>query len=101
MVESDYCRVNSDTGTSQLEGYFCFDTVFNVRKKVLIEAEIRVLEKGLDYAHIQNKINELELSSDLEKFCRRMRLKWYFRNEPTSDFTNVSSLTLKSSLKPP
>lgn len=72
---------NSSTGISQLESYFWLDTVFNVFKKVLTEAEIRVLEKGLDCAPIQNKINELELRSDFEELRRGIRLKWYFRNE--------------------
>ena len=40
--------------------------------------EIKILEKGLDYAPIQNKINEPELRRDFEVFARRMRLKWYF-----------------------
>ena len=46
--------------------------------------EIKILEKGFDYAPIQNKINKPELRKGFEDFARRMRLKWYFRNEPTS-----------------
>ena len=38
-------------------------------KKVLTDIEIKVLEKGLDYAPIQNKINEPELRRDFEEFC--------------------------------
>ena len=38
-------------------GYFCSDTVFNLSKKVLTETEIKILEKGLDYAPIQKSIN--------------------------------------------
>ena len=45
--------------------------------------EIKILKKGLDYVPIQNKINELELRRDFEDFARVIRLKWYFRNEPT------------------
>ena len=44
--------------------------------------KIKILEKGLDYALIQTKINEPELRRDFEDFARRVRLKWYFRNEP-------------------
>ena len=36
------------TYENRLTGYFCSDTVFNLSKKVLSDAEIRVLEKGLD-----------------------------------------------------
>ena len=45
-----------------MKGYFCLYTVFNLSKKILIEEEIKVLEKGLDFAPIQRKVNEPELS---------------------------------------
>ena len=72
---------------SRLSGYFCSDTVFNLSKRVPSGIEIKILEKGLDYSPIQRKINEPELRSDFEEFCRRMRLKWHFRNEPFENFT--------------
>ena len=50
---------------------------------------------------IQNKINEPELRRDFEDFARRMRLKWYFRNEPTPSFSERPSFPPKSSWKPP
>ena len=78
----------------RLEGYFCSDTVL----KVLTDTEIRILEKGLDFAPIQNKINEPELRSDFEEFCRRMRTKRHFRNEPTPETPIFSP---KSTWKPP
>ena len=48
--------------------------------KVLTDAEITILEKGLYFAPIQNKIHEPELRKDFEKFCKRMRIKYYFHN---------------------
>ena len=75
--------------------------MFNLSKKDLIEAEIKVLEKVLDYVPIQNKINEPELRSNFEEFCRRMRLKWYFGNDPTPDFSGKPSFTPISPWKPP
>ena len=48
---------------------------------MLIDTEINVLVKGLDFAPIQKKLNESELRSDFNEFCRRMRLKWHFRDE--------------------
>ena len=77
------------TSEGRLEGYFCSDTVFNLSRKVLTDTEIRILEKGLDFAPIQNKINEPELRTDFEEFCRRMRTKWHFRNEPTLEFSET------------
>ena len=37
--------------------------------------EIKILEKGPDYAIIQNKTNEPELVQEFEEFCHKMRLK--------------------------
>ena len=34
------------TYENRLTGYFCSDTVFNLSRKVLSDAEIKVLEKG-------------------------------------------------------
>ena len=53
----------------RLKGYFCSDTVFNLSGRVLFESEIRVLEKGLDFAPFQRKVNEPELRKDFEEFC--------------------------------
>ena len=74
------------TSEGRLEGDFCSDTAFNVSQKVLTDIEIRILEKGLDFAAIQNNINEPDLRSDFEEFYRRMRTKWHFRNMPVPEF---------------
>ena len=63
--------------------------------------EIKILEKWLDYTPIKNKINAPELRRNIEDFARRMRLKWYLRNEPTSSFRGHPSFKPKSSWKPP
>ena len=75
--------------------------IFNLSRKVLTDSAIKVLEKGLGYAPIKSKINETELRNDFEEFCRTMRLKWYFRNEPSSEFSETPSFTPKSSWKQP
>ena len=87
--------------SDRISSFFCSDTVFNLSKKVLSYMEIKVLEKGLDYTPIQNKINEQDLRRDIEDFARRMRLKWHLRNELTSSFSGHPSFTPKSSWKPP
>ena len=84
-----------------LTGYFCSDTIYNLSNRVLSDNEIKVLEKGLDFAPIQRKINEPELRSDFGEFCRRMRIKRLFRNEPTLDFSEKSAFHTKSSWNPP
>ena len=80
LQNNDFTGHKNSTETSRLKGYFYSETVFNLSKKALTEAEIKVLEKGLHYAIIQNKVIESELRSDFEEFCRIMHLKGYFPN---------------------
>ena len=87
----DNNREVNATEKSSLSGYFCSDTIFNLSRKILTDRDIKVLEKGFDYAPLQSKLNEPELRNYFEGFCRRMRLKWYFRNEPTSEFSETPS----------
>ena len=47
------------------------------------------------------KVNEPELRRDFEEFCRRMRIKWYFRNEISKHFSEVPAFSPKSSWEPP
>ena len=67
--------------------------------KVLTDIEIKVIEKGLDFAPIQNIINEPELRSDFEEFALRMRTKWHFRNEATPFFSGSPAFRPKSTMK--
>ena len=66
---------SNNTDSARLTGYVFLETVFNLSNRAWSDAEIKVLEKGLDYAPIQNKINEPEQRNDFNKFCRRMPLK--------------------------
>ena len=45
-------------------------------------------------------INEPELRSDFEEFCRRVRTKWHFQNESTPDFSNIPYVRSKSKWSP-
>ena len=67
-----------------MQRHFCClkDTVFNLSNRILSVNEIKVLEKGLDFEPIQRKINEPELRKNFEEFCRRMKTKLNFRNDP-------------------
>ena len=81
---------------TRLSGYFCSDTVFNLSRRLLTEMEIKFFGKDLNYASIQNNINEPELKQDLEEFSRKMRLKWHFRNEPTPEFSTTTAFNPNS-----
>ena len=67
---------NINNSNDRISGYFYSDTVLKLSKSILTDIEIKALEKGLDYAPIQNKIKEPELRRDFEEFCRTMGLKW-------------------------
>ena len=84
------------TERCSLSGSFVPDAVFNLSRKVLTGTEIKIEEKGLDFAPIQKKLNEPELYY-LKDFCRHMGLKWYFRDEPTPFFSEPPSFSPKSS----
>ena len=85
----------------RIEGHFCSDAIFNLSRRILTETEIKVLEKGLDFPPIQNKINEPELRTDFNEFCRRMRTKSYFKNKPTKEVSNIPAFSPKSTWTPP
>ena len=90
----------SVTSERKLSGYFCSETVLNLSRKDLTEAEIQILEKGLAFVLIHRKINEPELRSDFEEFCRRVWFKRHFRNEPSPDFSNIPDVKSKSKWNP-
>ena len=89
-----------NNSNDRISRYFCSDTVFNLSKKVLIDSEIKLLEKGLHYGPIQNKTKKPESRRDFEGFCRRMTLKWHFRNAPTPYFKEKPVVAPKSTWKP-
>ena len=89
------------TSLGRLRGHFCSDIIFNLSHMVLSDAEINVLEKSLDFAPIQRKINEPELREYFEKFCRRISVKRHFWNEPSESFSNKPACSPKSNWKPP
>ena len=97
LQNKDFTGHYNSTETTRLKGYFCSKSVFNLSTKALTEAKIKVLEEGLDYAPIQKKVNEPELRSNFKEFFKMMHLKWFFRNQPTPNFSEKPSFTPKLS----
>ena len=58
--------------------------------------DVKVLEKGLDFAPIQKTLNQPELRKYFEEFSRVMRCKWHFRNEVSENFSETPFFRLKS-----
>ena len=69
--------------------------------KFLTETEINVLERGLSFVPTPNLLHEEDLRRDFDDFRRKMRCRWYFRNEPSDNFNEVPAFKLKSLWKPP
>ena len=63
QCSADQRIVEECTEQCRLTGNFVSDTVFNLRNKVLSDTE------GLNFAPIQNKINEPELRRYFKEFC--------------------------------
>ena len=82
--------------SERIKGYFCSDTVFNLSNKVLSQMEISVLQKGLGFVPTPNMINESDLRRDFNEFSRKMRCKWYFRDEPFEEFSEIPAFRPKS-----
>ena len=89
-------EVQSLVSSRRLKGYFCSDTVFSLSKKVLTETETGVLERALGFVPAPNLINEENLRRDFDDFGRKMRCKWYFRNELSGNFSEVTAFKPKS-----
>ena len=79
----------------RLKGYFCSDVVFNLSNKVLSD-----LEK-LGFTPPPSFINESDLKRDFEDFARKIRCKWYFRNDVTESFSQLPAFRNKSNWNPP
>ena len=87
MSQSQISVPSLRTEECSVFGSFVSDKIFKLSRKVLTNTEIKVLEKALDFAPVQKKLNALKLRKDFKDFCRRMLLKWYFRDKPTPFFS--------------
>ena len=67
----------------------------------MAETEIRVLAKDLGFARTPTKINATDLRADFNGFARKMRCKWFLRDEPTENFSEAPAFRVKSSWNPP
>ena len=84
-----------------IKGNFVSDYVFNLSQKTLSTLEIEVLEKGLGFSPTRSSINEVDLRRDISNFSRKMRCKWFFRNERQGNVSQTSKFKSKSTWNPP
>ena len=62
--------------------------------------EIKVLDKGFGFSPTP-LINEVDLRRDISDFSRKMRCKWFFRNENQENVIETSEFKSKSTWNPP
>ena len=89
-------RCLRQTVVASIGRYFCSDTVFKLSSKILTDTQTNILEKGFDFAPIQNKNNEPEPRKDFEEICRRMRIMRYFCDDISEKISEKPAFTPKS-----
>lgn len=73
-------------------------TVVNLSKRLLTEAEISLLSKGLKFCPMPEKIDVYNLRKDIRDYIRRIRLREYFysEDEVDGDFSDKPAFRNKS-----
>ena len=96
VINDSVFELNSDSTK-----FFSFSSVFNLSKKILFKTATKVLEKDLVFTSTSSFIDEADLQRDFDDFVRKMRCKWYFRNEGQAIPSEVSAFKPKSPCNPP
>ena len=81
-----------------IEGQFVNNKVIYLSQRTLNQHEISVLSKGLKFVATPKEIDYSQVKIDLENFGRRLRLKWFFKEN--DDFSEVPAFRPKSKLNP-
>ena len=68
----------------RLKGKFVTPNVINLSTRILSEAEISLLSKGLKFISTPTSVNKALIKEKLECFGRKLRLLWNFQNEESS-----------------
>ena len=78
-------------------------TVVNLSQRVLTQAEVSLLSKGLKFCPTPEKIDIYSLRKDIKEYVRRVRLREYFYSEQDDvggNFSNLPAFRKKSSWSP-
>ena len=70
-----------------MEGKFFSKNIMNFSNRVLTENEIRVLDKGLNFVPTPEKLDRYQIKKDLERLARNIKLRMYYKTEPTLAFS--------------
>ena len=96
--ENPVRTINSES--ERLTGKFVSNNVVNLSKKVLTESEISVLSKGLKFSPTPKELDRSQLKQDLEAFGRRLRLRWFYREEDDAPEISIKSFKVPSKFNP-
>ena len=77
---------------------FLSPNVINLSKRNLTKNEISLLSKGLQFVPTPKHFNKALLREELENFGRKLRLKWFFRNDERQ--FNINPFKQKSKFNP-
>ena len=86
-LEGNRCKVN-----------LVSPNVINLSKRNLARDEISLLSKGLQFVPTPKHFNKALLRKELENFGRKLRPKWFFRNDERQ--FNINSFKQKSKFNP-
>lgn len=100
---SEHTLVNTQRldDTGRLAGSFVGSNVFNLSKRNLTEAEISVLLKGLDFCPVPIDFDKEQLKNAFADFARKLRSKWYFKDDVSDGFSEIPSFRVKSGWQAP
>ena len=94
-----YCvsSTASDEG-DRLKGVYVSENVLNLSKRVLNQAEVSLLSRGLKFVPTPSFVDKAAIKQDLERFGRKLRLAWHFRGDQRE--FSYNPFKKKSNFKP-
>ena len=111
-IDLQFCQSLGESSNSQLksntngnkkerrEGKFVLKNVLNLSNRVLTESKIRVLDKGLNFFPTPEKLDHYQIKKDLERLGKDIKLKMYYKTEPTPAFPERPAFKVPSNWTP-
>ena len=62
---------------------------------------IYIISKGLDFCPVPIDFDKEQLKNDFADFARKLRNKWYFKDDVSDDFSEIPSFRVKSDWQAP
>ena len=72
------------------------NNVFNLPHQGLTEHESSIVDKGLNFIQTPEKLDRLQIKNDLERLGRDIKLRMYFKANPTPAFAEKPAFKVSS-----